>query len=507
MIIERTKNATRNIIFGILLRIYQIIIPFILRTVLIYTLGMDYLGLDSLFVSILQILNLAELGVGSAMVFSMYKPIIEDDEITICALLKLYKIYYRVIGLVILVVGLLIMPLIPNLIKSDLPAGLNVYVLYSMNLLATVFSYWLFAYKNSLLIAHQREDVNSKIKIIVLTVRYVFQFIILIWLRDYYIYIMITLMSQLLQNIVTAIIVKKMYPNYKPQGKIQKEKVKEINDKIKDLFVTKIGGIMISAVDTVVISTFLGLTALAMYQNYYYIITALTTCIGVVFTACTAGIGNSIIVETNEKNYKDLKKFTFMIVWISGCCTICLITLYQPFMELWVGKEYMLDFFCVICFALYFFVYEINTLLNTYKDASGIWKKDKFRVLVTSLTNLVLNLLLINYIGIYGIILSTVVSIVFVGIPWQIKNLFDEVFKMSFKDYVKTLIGYVVFVCILAIITYLSTSIIRDGKIIYLIIKAIMCIVIFNIIWIIRYNQKDEMKYVLNVIKNTIIKK
>ena len=172
MKIERTKNATKNIVFGMLLKIYQIIVPFLMRTALIYCLGVEYLGLDSLFVSILQILNLAELGVGSAMVFSMYKPIAEDDTVTICALMKLYKIYYRIIGLVILVIGLIICPLIPNLIKSDLPEGLNVYVLYIMNLLATVLSYWLFAYKNCLLQAHQRNDIISKVTMSVYTLRY-----------------------------------------------------------------------------------------------------------------------------------------------------------------------------------------------------------------------------------------------------------------------------------------------------------------------------------------------
>ena len=145
MKIERTKNATRNIIFGTILKVYQIAIPFLMRTVMIYLLGIEYLGLNSLFTSILQVLNLAELGVGSAMVFSMYKPIAEDDEITICALMKLYRNYYRVIGFVILLAGCVLLPFLPHLIKSDVPPDINIYVLYLMNLFATVLTYWLFA--------------------------------------------------------------------------------------------------------------------------------------------------------------------------------------------------------------------------------------------------------------------------------------------------------------------------------------------------------------------------
>ncbi|MCI6189341.1 MAG: polysaccharide biosynthesis protein, partial [Clostridium sp.] len=130
MKIDRTKNATRNIVFGIILKVYQIVIPFLMRTAMIYFMGMQYLGLNSLFVSILQVLNLAELGVGNAMVFSMYKPIVDDDKVTICALMKLYKIYYRFIGLVIAVIGLVLLPFIPKLIHSDLPSGMNIYILY-----------------------------------------------------------------------------------------------------------------------------------------------------------------------------------------------------------------------------------------------------------------------------------------------------------------------------------------------------------------------------------------
>ena len=170
--IERTKNASRNIFFGVILKIYQILVPFLMRTAMIYLMGVQYLGLNSLFTSVLQVLNLAELGVGSAMVYSMYKPIAEDDDTTICALMKLYRTYYRVIGLVIAVVGCALTPFIPHLIKSDVPAGINVYILYLLNLGATVLSYWLFAYKNSILQAHQRADVVSKVAIITNTIQY-----------------------------------------------------------------------------------------------------------------------------------------------------------------------------------------------------------------------------------------------------------------------------------------------------------------------------------------------
>lgn len=147
--IERKKNATRNIIFGVILKAYQIVVPFLMRTAMIYFMGVQYLGLNSLFTSILQVLNLAELGAGSAMIYSMYQPIASDDKKKICALMRLYKFYYRTIGCVIAFLGLLLLPFIPHLVKSDLPDNLNIYVLYLLNLGATVLTYWLFAYKNA----------------------------------------------------------------------------------------------------------------------------------------------------------------------------------------------------------------------------------------------------------------------------------------------------------------------------------------------------------------------
>lgn len=506
MRIERTKNAVKNIIFGILLKIFQIIIPFLMRTALIYTLGVEYLGLNSLFTSILQVLNLAELGVGSAMVFSMYKPIAEDDSKTICALMKLYKKYYRIIGWVVLIAGIIVCPFVPYLIKGDLPGELNVYILYIINLLATVFSYWLFAYKNSLLQAFQRIDTISKVTMFVNTIQYTLQFIVLFLLKNYYCYIILTLLGQIMVNIITSIVVSKMYPEYKAIGNLEKSKIKGINRRVKDLFTSRIGGLIVNSADSIVISAFLGLTMLAVYQNYYYILTAIITLVAVIFSSCTAGIGNSIITETEEKNYKDLKKITFIVGWIAGICTCCFLNLFQPFMTWWVGSDLLLDYSCVICLCIYFWVYEINTLLITYKDAAGIWHKDRFRPLITAITNLTLNLILVRYIGIYGVILSTVISTVVVGLPWLLYNLFTEIFKRDIKEYVCNLIKYVFATIVMSLFTYVCCNLIQGYSILIILVKAIICVVISTIIWIVVFKRTDEMKETIKLV-NKILKR
>jgi O-antigen/teichoic acid export membrane protein len=501
MRIERTKNATKNIIFGVILKLYQILVPFFIRTAMIYSLGIEYLGLNSLFTSILQVLNLAELGVGSAMVFSMYKPISEDDDKKICALMQLYKIYYRFIGIVVLVVGLILCPFVPYLIKNDLPKDMNIYILYILNLLATVFSYWLFAYKNSILQAHQRQDIISKVTILVNTIQYILQIIAICVIKNYYLYVVFLLLAQIFINVITAYKSNIMYPQYKAYGKLEKEEIKKINRRVRDLFTAKIGGIIVNSADSIVISSFLGLKVLAIYQNYYYILTAIIGIVGVIFSACTAGIGNSLIVESKEKNYNDLKKFTFIIVWIAGFCASSLMCMFQTFMELWVGRELLLDIPIVVCLVIYYFIYEINALLNLYKDAAGIWHSDRFRPLITAGTNLILNLILVNYIGLYGVILSTVISSAIIGMPWLLHNLSKEVFRLNLKEYIIELLKYIMSVACIVGICYYISSFIHQVSVIALIVKGIICIVVFNLIFIILNFRKKEFYETMRLVK------
>lgn len=503
---NRKKNATRNIIFGTCLKLYQIVVPFLMRTIMIYFMGVQYLGLNSLFTSVLQVLNLAELGVGSAMVYSMYKPVAEHDNNTICALMGLYRKYYRIIGMVVLAAGCVIIPFVPHLIKSDVPEGINIYVLYVMNLLATVFTYWLYAYKNSILQAYQRNDIVSKVTIITDTIKYILQIFTIVFLKNYYMYVLVLILLQIASNIITAAVVTRMYPEYRCKGSLPKEEVAQINSRIRDLFTSKIGAVIVNSADTVVISAFLGLTVLAIYQNYFFIISSVIAFIAVVFNSCTAGIGNSIIVETKEKNYNDFKKFTFLIAWIAGFCTVCIVCLMQPFMNIWMNgnEKLMLGMSEVVCFCIYFFVYEIQQLLLTYKDAAGMWHEDKYRPLVTALTNLALNIIMVQFFGLYGVLLSTVISIIFIGMPWLFYNLFTVLFKRNAAKYVIRVVYYTVITIVISIITYSVCSLVPFTGIAELIVKLIVCIIVPNLLFFATLFKFEEFGQVKALVKGIL---
>lgn len=506
MRLERAKNAKRNIFVGVFYKIYTILLPFIIRTVIIYSLGVEYIGLDSLFASILQVLNLTELGVGIAMVYSMYKPIADDDTDTICALLKLYKKYYRIIGAIIAIIGLLLIPLLPRLISGNVPDSLNLYVLYILKLSATVASYWLFSYKNSLLAAHQRSDVTNKVLIVTNTIQFILQAFLILFFKNYYYYMVAAIIGQIGTNIVTAIVVNKMYPLYKPKGELDVKIVKNINQRIRDLFTSKVGSVIQNSFDSIVISSFLGLAILGKYNNYYYIMISVFGIVTIIFNSITAGVGNSLIVESKTKNYNDFLKLSFITFGIISVCSACFFALYQPFMKIWVGEENLLSFGLVVCLVLYFACYTFNQMMCVYKDASGMWHSDRFRPLTTALVNLLFNLATVKTIGLFGVVLSTVLSMAFVGMPWLMTNLFKYVFKMDIKLYVKKIIAYILACIISSLLVIFICNFFPNGGVIILIPRLVIAILISSATFCFFFHRSNEFRQSIELLQRVIKK-
>ena len=506
MKLERTRNAARNVVFDGTMEMVNMLFPFVIRSVMLHCLGTEYLGLNGLFKSLLSFLNLAELGVGSAMVFSMYKPIAEDDTPTICALLHLYRTLYRIIGLAIAAVGLLLMPFLHNLIKGDLPAGMNLYVLFLMNLGNTVITYWLFAYKSSLLQAHQRRDVISKVSLLVRVTEYTLKILILVFTRNYYLYLSVQLLCQISINLLTAACATKMYPRYVIGGKLPKEKTLDIFRRVRDLFTSKLSATVFDAADTLVISAFMGLTVLALYQNYYFIITALRMMLVVLLNACMAGVGNKLIMESREENYRDLEKISLLFLWVLCVSSSMLLCLYQPFINVWMGEENLLAVGLVFCFVIYYYSMGANKLINMFKDAAGIWRVDRWRPLTAALANLSLNLITVRWLGLYGVLLSSVVSIVFIQIPWLFHNLFREVFpRQCMRRYIQLFCGLTAvaicscgaswFVCRLFTVNVWSS----------LLVNAAVSFLVPNLFFLAVYGRNPVFRESLSQLKRTLL--
>ena len=492
MKIERTKNTLRNIAFGSLNRIINIILPFISRTVILYVMGTQYLGLSSLFSSILNFLSLTELGVGAAMVYSMYKPIAENDTATICALLKLYKKLYRLIGSIILILGLALMPFLKILIPEELPTDINLYLLYFLYLLNAVLSYWLFAYKNALLQAYQRSDINSKIASVITPASYAVMLISLFFTKTYYAYVVWLPIFTVLTNVIRLIAVNRNFPGLKPEGEVSTELKRSIFKKTTALIGTKLNTVVLYAADNLVMSAFLGLTVIAIYGNYHYIMSSVIGFLGIAYSSMTAGLGNSLHTETVDTNYRNFEKFSFINSWLVGWCTVCLVCLYQPFMKIWVGNELMFPFYVVLQLGLYFYIYQIRKIPVVYKDAAGIWWEDRFRPYVCMIVNIVLNILLVQIIGISGVILSTVFSLC-ISIPWENYTIFKYVFQRSSRSYYLKMGVSAVTMMIAGSAAYFVCSLFGDGIIAFL-GRGLICIIVPNVIFALLNCRRTEFK-------------
>lgn len=498
---ERTKNTVRGTAFGFLNRVISLLIPFLVRTILIRVLGMEYLGLGSLFSSILGVLSLAELGVGAAIVFSMYQAIADEDKGLICALMAFYKKAYRAVGGVILLAGLLMTPLLPIICPQQLPDGMNLFLLYFIYLANTVLSYFLFAYKNCLLTAFQRVDISSNVGSCIHLALYFLQIVVLLVTRNYYCYVVLIPIFSVIQNVATAYYVTKKYPEYSAVGEIPTTLYNDIINKIKALFLYKIGSVVLTSVDSIVISAFLGLSVLGQYNSYYYVIYTLFGFLQVYYTAMTPGVGNSMSTETVEKNYMDFKKLNFIQGWIIGWCTVCLLCLYQPFISLWVGNEYLFPRGVVICFALYFYLWKMMDMVNTYKEASGMWEYDKYRQIFASGTNLILNIVLVQKIRIYGILLSTVLSIACITLPWSTIVLFKYYFKCGLGEYFKKYAIRFLVTCFVGVVTSVVCEVFMPNMTAMTLLgRGIICVFLPNLLfWFVFHfstDYKDTVQWV-----------
>ena len=430
----RTQHARRNIITSVINKLVIMLTNFIMRTVLIHYLGEVYLGLDSLFVSILQILSLSELGISSAMVYSMYKPLAENDTPAVCALLKLYRTVYRWIALIMTVLGLAVTPFLPLIVKKDLPEGMNLYVLFFINLANTVLSYALFAYRSSLFTADQKYSVNNNIYSIFKIGGTALQVLAIILFKNYYMYSIILPLTTILKNLALYIISNKMYPQYKCEGTVPKEEINNIKKRCAGMFLHKLSFVFRNSLDSIVLSAFLGLALLGKYNTYYYIINAISGIMILVSNSVTASVGNSMVVESKAKNYADFRKLQLLYMGLTSWLTVCLVACTQPFIKLWVGEKMMFTDGIMFVFCIYFFSIHFSRVCHVYRDAAGLWWQDRFRPIVETVVNLVLNILLVKYLGVTGVMLSTIFCIVGIEGTWGTRILFKYYFseeKMS----------------------------------------------------------------------------
>lgn len=498
--LDRTKNAIRNMICGIVNRVVLLVFPFILRTILIKVLGIEYAGLNGLFVSILEVLNLSELGLSSAIVYCMYKPIACGDNDSICALLKLFRKMYFVIGMVVLGIGIAIMPFLKYFIKDSYPADVNLYILYVIYLTNSCVSYFFMGYRSALLSAHQRLDITQNISTLVKGAMYIVQIIVLILYKNYYVYVIMLPIFTVIINLLTAYETRKVFPQYVCLGEVSQDIKNDLKEKLSGLMITKLCAVTRNSFDSIFISAFIGLTMSAIYSNYYFIMNALVSILGIVVTAVLAGVGNSIQTETVEQNYNDLKRFNFMYLWISGVCVVCLFCLYQPFMCLWIGEDYLLPLSSVALFCTYFFLLKMGDMQSVYYNAAGLWWYYRKCTIIEALLNLGLNFILGKLWGLNGIIAGTLISLFLVNFLYAERLVFKYYFKNGRTwEFYFLQIKYASVTALTCFIVYKIcgwAGLILDIKysIDTLVLRGIICFLATNLLFFFFYGRSKEFQ-------------
>lgn len=502
---ERVRNTRRNALWGLLEKLLSLLLPFLTRTALINALGLSYGGVGGLFSSILQLLSLAEMGLSSAVIFSLYKPLAENDGNAVCAMMNFYRKTYRIIGLGILGAGLMVVPFLHVLVKGDYPPGLRLGAVYAVYLSNSCVSYFVFPECRALLSAAHRHDVLSKSAMGVRIACCSLQLAALLLAQSYALYVVLLPLSTLADGFVCAFCARRAYPQFRCRGDIPAGKKRDIREKVKGLLVHRVCGNTRNAFDSIFISAFLGLAQVGIYGNYSYILYSVRGLLDAVTQGMSAGVGNSVAVESVEKNRRDLMNLTFLYQWLCGLCTVCLLVLYQPFMRLWMGEGRMLGDGAVIAFSIYFYVWTMGDIKSQYADARGIWWKDRARALTESLCNVLLNWALVRFFGVVGVILATAVSILLVGFPWSLRILFKDYFGLRYlPGYLGAQALFFSVTALSCCLTWYVSSLLPWEGFMGLAARMLLCLALPNLIYFLCYWKTPYFRGALPLIRSIL---
>lgn len=504
---SRTANSLKNTIFGVTSQVLIVLLNFGVRTVFIHYLSIEYLGVNGLFTNILTLLSLAELGFGSAMIYSMYKPVANDDQRKIAALMNLYKKVYIFIGLAVAILGLMLLPFLDNIIKEP-PDVEHLTFIYLLFLLNTVVSYF-FAYNRSIITAHQKEFIISKFKLYINILRAILQILILVITQDFIYYLYVQILCTLIENVLITLKAKRLYPYLKKYKKerLETSEKQTIWNNVKALVIYKLGSTVMDGMDNIIIAAYIGVAAVGKLSNYTLIMGSLAMVVVQFTNAITASVGNFIAKESGERQEFLLKVITFANFIIYGFSFISLVSLLNPFIELWIGKEYLLDMDIVFISALNWYIFGMMNSIWTFRSTMGLFVYGKYRPLVSAVINLFLSIYLVNYLGLFGILVATTITRLITNVWFDPFIVYKHGLRKSVFTYYFIWLKYLsIVIASIAIIQYIF-SFINDVTICSFILKILICIIIITIIFISLLFRTEEFKYLKELLKRIYISK
>lgn len=500
---SRLKNTGRNFVFSVLSTFLTSVLGFISRTVFIKTIGVTYLGANSLFTNVISLLSLTELGIGSAIAFSLYKPLAENDIDTIKSLMQFYKKAYRYIAVTIAILGSCLIPFLNDIIKD--PGDMeHIPFIYAVFLYNTVVSY-LFSYKITLLSADQKSYLMTNVNMIIQIVTLGIQLIVLLVFKNYFLYLIVGAIINTSQWYFIDEYIFRRYP-YLKEKDVKPLKVEEkhiISTNVKAMMFHKVGELCINQTDNIIISSFISIESVGLYNNYYMIIGIINRFASSLFNAASASLGNLIATESYEKRYEVFKKYNFLGFWIYGWTGICLYVLLNPFIEIWLGKEFLIDNLTLALVMINYYLVGMRVTVGNVKMAAGLYKQDQWAPIVQSIINLGVSIIGAIHIGLAGVFLGTVVSSISIPCWYRPVVVYQYAFNRNPKEYFCDYFKYMGVVLIDTIFVLLINRCFIDGMgfsiYVSFILKGIVCALIPNIIIIALFHKCEEFQYLLKL--------
>lgn len=474
---SRTSNVVRNMWVGTFFQVLSLFLGFVSRTIFIKILGEEYLGLNSLFTNILTILSFAELGIGNAIIFNMYKPLANNNTKQLKKLINFYKKTYTIIGSVILFIGLIIIPFIPNFIDEIPNIKENIYLIYILFLIDTSISYF-FSYKTSIISADQKNYIVVMYTYIFKICQIILQLVLLYFTREYLLYLVLQVINTFLTNLFLSYKSSKMYPFLKELGNNQlpKKEKDTIFSNVKALVIYKLDSVILNGTDSIIISKYLGLAVLGLYSNYYLLVSAITQILSQLFNAFTSSIGNLIAKENKEKSKEVFNQLYYFTVMIYCVVCICLYLLFNDFITIWLGKKYLLSNFVVFTIVGHMYVNGVQFAGFTFRNASGNFIQFKYAPIFSSIFNIFLSIVLAKYLGLGGVFLATIIARLSTSTWIDPYIVYKNVFKENVLEYFVKYIKYLVIILICFIPCYYLSSLINVTNIGWFIVKGFVLV-------------------------------
>ncbi len=499
----RKVSVIKNVVAQMFSAVIQTALGFVARKLFVIYLTTELLGLNGLMTSIIGMLSIAELGVGEAINYSLYKPLANKDREQVNAIMKLYKKLYLGIAGVILVIGLGITPFLRLVIDSDITLPFSyIYKIYFLFLLDTFLSYCL-AYSRNIITADQKDYIVTNADSITQIVTVILQIGILVVTKNYILYLIVKMVVAFGRNILLHFKSIKLHPYIKEKQtkKLSKEYLKELIDNVKALFVTRVSYFIVSGTDNMLLSSFVSLTSVALYSNYLTILTLINKTFNTIFDKAKAGVGNFIAEGNSENLYQLFKNIFFVNFVFTSFTTIGVYVVCNEVIGAWMGRSFLLSGGVVFLLAFNNYSRYILQACECFRGAMGLYSPRpfvKYVALLEGIINLVASLGFIFILEdrILGVFLGTAVSTVVstIAVPWIVyKFLFKRPLKEFFAIYFKYMLigGFAMVLCKVC-----SDFVYTGSNLLNIIIGGMLCVVIVGIIYLIAFYKTEEFKYV-----------